>query len=252
MKRVILGLLAATLLVPVLAQKQKEKKESAGNILLVVTNHGRIEKLDKPTGYWMSEVSHAWTRFTDAGYTVTFASPKGETVPLDPRSFDLEDTDNKRMWNRGTILELAETKPLEEVDPAKFKAVYFAGGHGTMWDFPDSESLQKVTQAIWEKGGVVSAVCHGPAGLVNVKTGDGKYLVDGKKVAAFTNAEEQATGLAEAVPFLLESKLKERGATAETAANYKEKVVVDGQLITGQNPASAAGVADAVVEALKQ
>jgi putative intracellular protease/amidase len=254
------GLLAAFLIGAVaytgFAQKNGEDTKpapSAGNILLVVTNHGRLGDTNKPTGYWMSEVSHAWTRFTDAGYDVTFASPRGGVAPADPRSFDMDDQENSRMWSKRPVVEqIAATKPLAEVDASKYDAIYFAGGHGTMWDFPGSEPLQKVTQQIYENGGVVSAVCHGPAALVNVKTADGEYLVKGKKVAGFTNEEEMAAGLADAVPFLLQSKLHERGATVETAPNYQEKVVTDGRLVTGQNPASAAGTAEKVLRILKE
>lgn len=238
---------------PAMGQKQNEDKPAAGRILLVVTTHGRLGDADQPTGYWMSEVSHAWTRFTDAGYDVTFASPSGGPAPFDPRSYNLDDPDNKRMWSQRKIVDqIGATVSLADVDPAKYDAIYFAGGHGAMWDFPKSESLQKVTRNIYENGGVVAAVCHGPAALVNVKTADGKYLVDGKNLATFTNAEETSSGLTQVVPFLLQSKLEERGATVQTAPNYQKKVVVDGRLVTGQNPASAAGAADAVVDLLQQ
>lgn len=224
-----------------------------GQILLVVTNHDVMGDTGKPTGYWMAEVSHAWCVFTDAGYAVTFASPKGGIAPADPRSFDLSDADNKRMWSQRSVIEaLADTRPLTGVDPADYKAVYFAGGHGTMWDFPDSAALQKVTAAIYEQGGVVSAVCHGPAALVNVKLSDGKYLVEGKPVTGFSNAEEDAAGLTQAVPFLLESKLKERGGQVTVAENFKPHVVQADRLLTGQNPASSRPLAEAVVQRLSE
>lgn len=258
LKHLLAAIASLTFVIPAAAQPGNpdgKKSPAAGKILIVVTNHGRTSddpEKAKPTGYWLSEVSHAWTEFVDANYEVDFASPRGGIAPVDPRSFNTDDPGNKRMWGTRRVVEqLAETTPLAEVKPAEYAAIYFAGGHGTMWDFPDSKPLQDITQKFWEQGKVVAAVCHGPAALVNVKTGDGDLLVKGKQVAAFTNSEEKATGLDDDVPFLLETKLEEQGATVETAPNYQQKVVVDGRLITGQNPASAKGVAKAVVEALK-
>jgi putative intracellular protease/amidase len=137
------------------------------------------------------------------------------------------------------------------VDPSAYRAVFYAGGHGTMWDLPDDAGLARIATAIFEAGGVVSAVCHGPVGLVNVKLSDGSYLIAGKEVAAFTNDEERAMKLAEVVPFLLVDKLVERGARHRAAADWKPLTVVDGRLVTGQNPASAVGVAEAVVKLLQ-
>jgi len=136
------------------------------------------------------------------------------------------------------------------VDPARYAAIFYAGGHGTMWDLPDNATLGAITAAIYEAGGIAAAVCHGPAGLVNVKLSTGKYLVDGKDLAAFTDAEESAVGLTNVVPFLLASTLTARGARHKPAANWAANVVVSDRLITGQNPASARGVGEAIVSAL--
>lgn len=127
----------------------------------------------------------------------------------------------------------------------------FAGGHGTMWDFADNTELAKITADIYENGGVVGAVCHGPAGLVNVKLSNGKYLVDGKKINAFTNEEETAVKLEKVVPFLLESKLIERGAKFEKSGLWQPHVTVDQRVVTGQNPQSAKGVGEAILTELK-
>jgi putative intracellular protease/amidase len=127
-----------------------------------------------------------------------------------------------------------------------YQAIFFAGGHGTMWDFPDSPAVQRVTREIYERGGVVAAVCHGPAALVNVKLSNGDYLLKGKRFAAFTDDEERAVKLESVVPFLLASTMQARGGTHEAAANFQAKVVSDQRLVTGQNPASATGVAEAV------
>ena len=133
-----------------------------------------------------------------------------------------------------------------------YAAIFFAGGHGTMWDFPDDARLQRLTATIYEKGGVVGAVCHGPAALVNVKLSDGSYLVAGRTVAGFTNEEEEAVGLTKVVPFLLESRMIERGATITKAANFQAHSVADARVVTGQNPASATGVAEKIVGLLKR
>ncbi|HEU4537166.1 MAG TPA: type 1 glutamine amidotransferase domain-containing protein, partial [Polyangiaceae bacterium] len=138
----------------------------------------------------------------------------------------------------------------DQVDPAAYDAVFYAGGHGTMWDFPDDAALARIAAAVYERGGVVAAVCHGPAGLVNVKLSSGEWLVAGREVAAFTNDEERAVGLAEVVPFLLADRLVERGARHRPAPNFQANVVVSGRLVTGQNPASARGVGDAIVALL--
>lgn len=140
---------------------------------------------------------------------------------------------------------------LGELDPSRYSAVFFAGGHGTMWDFADSEAVQKTIRDIWEAGGIVSAVCHGPAALVNAKLSDGNYLVAGKKLAAFTDEEEAEVKYTQVVPYLLATTLKQRGALHQPAPNWSENVVTDGRLVTGQNPASAHGVGEAVVALLQ-
>lgn len=227
------------------------KPTTAGKILLIVTNHGKMGTTDKPTGYYLSEVTHAWVRFRDAGYDVEFASPKGGVAPMDPTSFKLDDADNKRFWSdRKNVEALAATKALSAVNAADYKAIYFAGGHGTMWDLPDSADVQNIIRETYEAGRIVSAVCHGPAALVNVKLTNGKYLVEGKALATFTDNEETSVGLEKVVPFMLETKLRERGAQVKTAPNQQKNVVKDGHLVTGQNPASAHGVAEEVIKLL--
>jgi putative intracellular protease/amidase len=153
--------------------------------------------------------------------------------------------------NSDKVAQIENTLSPDRINPADYAAIFFAGGHGTMWDFPDHAPLAKIASAIYEQGGIVSAVCHGPAALVNLKRSDGSYLIAGKNVAGFTNEEEKAVGLSEVVPFLLESTLIERGAIHTKAENFQPHVVVSDRLITGQNPASAAGVGEAIVECLK-
>ncbi|XP_066282809.1 uncharacterized protein [Branchiostoma lanceolatum] len=223
-------------------------------VLLVVTGHGQMGNTGNPTGWYLPEVAHPWKVFTEAGLKVTFASPKGGKTPLDPSSVEAFKADpicTKFMENKDVMGQLDTTTSLADVKPSDFKAVFFAGGHGTMWDFPDDVNVQKVAVAIYEQGGVVSSVCHGPAALVNVKLSDGSYLIQGKKLTGFTNAEETAVKLMEVMPFPMETKLRERGCDFVEAPLFTENVQVAGRLVTGQNPASATATAAAVVKAIK-
>jgi putative intracellular protease/amidase len=228
-------------------------------ILLVLTNEAKLGKTQGRTGFYLSEAAHPYDVFKKAGYKVTLASPLGGFAPLDPKSFDEKDPANAAFWKeygsgaeKNATLGVKETISLNEVNPADFSAIFFAGGHGTMWDFRGNKDVSRVTATIYEDGGAVGAVCHGPAALVDVKLTDGTPLVKGKKVAAFTNDEEEAVGLAGVVPFLLQSKLEEAGATHVAAENFAENAVADGRLVTGQNPASAAKTAELLVAALAQ
>jgi putative intracellular protease/amidase len=188
---------------------------------------------------------------TEAGFEVDFISPKGGVAPLDPESLDLKDPINAAFWNDPALRAKVETtRRPGDVDADDYAAMFFAGGHGAMWDLPDDAGLQKLAATIYESGGVVAAVCHGPAGLVNVRLADGSYLVAGKDVAAFTNDEERGAKLDTVVPFLLADTLIERGARHHPAANWQPKVVISDRLVTGQNPASATGVGEAMIELL--
>ena len=219
-------------------------------VLSVVTSNGVKGKSGIPTGFWLSELTHPLAKLEDAGIKVEFASIKGGLPPVD--GLDLDDAINARYWNDTNFSEaLNNTLCLDDVDASRYSAIFFAGGHGTMWDFPESTAVRKVTREIYEAGGVVSAVCHGPAALVNVTLGDGSYLVAGKKVASFTNGEEEEVEATDIVPFLLATTLAERGAIHHPAPNWNANVVVDGHLVTGQNPASAGGVGEALIKLLK-
>lgn len=219
-------------------------------VLMVLTSHAQLGDTGKPTGFFLGEVTHPLEVFEKAGLTVELVSIKGGEPPVD--GLDLDDPVNARYWNDPEFrAKLAATRKLADVNPTDYAGVYFSGGHGTMWDFPDDESVQKAARALYEAGAPVGAVCHGPAALVNVKLSDGSYLVDGKEVSAFTNAEEEKVGLTKVVPFLLATKLEERGAKHLPAPDFEKQVVVSWNLVTGQNPASAAGVAEKMVEMLK-
>lgn len=222
-------------------------------ILFALTSHDRKGPANSanaaPSGFYLSEVSHPHRVLREAGYTVDFVSPKGGKTQVD--GLDLSDPINATFWN-DTALRGATEKTLspEQVEPDSYAAIFYAGGHATMWDFPDCQALAAIAARIYERGGVVAAVCHGPAGLVNVKLTDGRYLVAGRDVSAFTNDEEHAVGLHDVVPFLLADKLEERGARHVPAPNFQAQVVVSERLVTGQNPASATGVAKAMLPLL--
>lgn len=219
------------------------------NALIVITSHDKLGDTGKKTGWYLSEVSHVYYPLVQAGFTVDFASPKGGAAPMDEVSRDLKDPQNKKFLEDKNILaQIQNTLPLEKVDPKKYHVVHFAGGHGTMWDFPDNETLQHIVASIYKNRGVVAAVCHGPAALVNVKLANGKYLVEGMRVCAFSNDEEKEVGLDKIVPFHLETKLKERGAKFHAGENWSTRVVVADRLITGQNPQSAAALAGKIIE----
>lgn len=219
-------------------------------VLMVLTSHAQLGDTGKPTGFFLGEVTHPLEVFEKAGLTVELVSIQGGEPPVD--GLDLDDPVNARYWNDPAFrAKLSATKKLADVTPTDYAGVYFSGGHGTMWDFPDDDAVQKAARELYEAGAPVGAVCHGPAALVNVKLSDGSYLVAGKEVSAFTNDEEEKVGLTKVVPFLLATKLGERGAKHLPAPDFEKQVVVSGRLVTGQNPASAAGVAEKMVEMLQ-
>lgn len=245
----VLGLATAAIShLPMNAQSTVEPKEK---VLFVVTSHDRIEKTGKPTGFYLSEVTHPWAILVAAGYDVDFVSPQGGKAPVD--GFNLDDPINRKFWeDPAWRAKIEHTKRPAEIDPVNYAAIHFAGGHGVMWDFPGDAALAGIAAKIYENGGIVSAVCHGPAGLVNIKLANGKHLVDGKRVNAFTNEEETEVGLSGVVPFLLETRLIERGAIFEKSAPWQSHAVVDQRLVTGQNPQSAQAVGEALREQLAQ
>lgn len=217
-------------------------------ILVGLTSHGDLAGL-RPTGYYLPEVAHPWLVFRTAGYDVDLVSTAGGEPPVD--GVDLSDPVQRDFTDDpGMRAKVRSTPRFADIDPADYDAILFAGGHGAMWDFPTDPDLARVTRDLFESGGVVAAVCHGPAALVGVTLSDGRPLVAGRRVSAFTDAEESAVGLAEVVPFLLQSRLEELGARHSGADDFQPHVVTDDRLVTGQNPASATGVARAVLAAV--
>lgn len=219
-------------------------------VLFVITSHGTKGDTGQKTGYFLSEVAHPWKVLTRAGYEIDFVSPLGGNSPVD--GFDLNDPVNKEFWeNEYYHDKISNSMKPSEVDPENYVAIYYAGGHGAMWDLPDNIEISGIAAKIYENNGVVGAVCHGPAGLVNIVLSDGSNLVFGKRVSGFTNEEEAIVGLTNVVPFLLEDKLKAQGAIFEKSAPWQVHVESDQRLITGQNPQSATSVGEAIKEALK-
>ncbi len=218
-------------------------------VLIVLTSHGQLGDTGKSTGFYLSEVSHPHKVLAEAGIEMDFVSPKGGAAPID--GVDRDDPVNAAFLDNPDLIGRTEnTLRPDQVDAADYGAIFYAGGHGTMWDFPANEPLQALARAIYEAGGAVAAVCHGPAGLVDIKLSSGAYLIAGRDVTGFSNAEEDAVGLSEVVPFHLESKLGERGGNYSAADNWQPHVVVSERVITGQNPASAPGVAAAIAKLL--
>lgn len=233
------------------ANAQTKKSIKMKKILFVVTSHDKKGNTGEATGYYLSEVAHPWEVLHNVGYEIDFVSPQGGKSPVD--GFNLQDTVNKKFWdNTKYRSKIENTMKPNEVNPKEYAAIFYAGGHGAMWDFADNEELSTIAQKIYENNGIVSAVCHGPAGLVNIKLSNGKHLVDGKKINAFTNEEEIAVKLENVVPFALETKLIERGAKFEKSGLWQEHVTVDQRVVTGQNPQSAHAVGEEVLKLLKK
>lgn len=212
---------------------------------MVVTNHTDMQE-GKKTGIWLSEFAEAYMAFQENGYEITVASPKGGTGPIDPGS--VGDQTPQEILDASKHLE--NTKKLDDVMAEGFEGIFLPGGHGTMFDLPDNQKLQQLLREFYEAGKIVAAVCHGPAGLVGATLSNGQPLVAGKRVNAFTDRDEEATGLGSYLPFLLESKIRDLGAIFVAAPNWSTHVEVDGNLITGQNPQSTLAVTNAVLSKL--
>ena len=223
-------------------------------ILMVVTSQATMGDTEIPTGLWLEELAVPYLRFTDAGADVTVTSIHGGKVPVDPRSTPPTGPEapvvERFLADPATARFLGKSLPLESVDATRFDAMFLPGGHGTMFDFPVSTALASALSRAWSAGRVLAAVCHGPAGLVSAVDSDGRPVVAGRRVSAFTNAEEEAVGLTRAVPFLLQSRLESLGARVETGPSFQPFAIADGRLITGQNPASARKVADLTLETI--
>jgi putative intracellular protease/amidase len=223
-------------------------------ILHVVTNVAHYADLTEPTGLWLGELTHAWQVFAEKGFEQRLVSPRGGWSPLEPRALKWPMLDRSaKAWlnDPASMALLANTASPEQIDSADFDAIYFTGGHAVMWDFPDDPGLQRLTREIFERGGIVSSVCHGYCGLLNTRLSDGSLLVAGRKVTGYSWMEEVLAGVAKKVPYDSEQQMKDRGACYEKAfLPFTSNVVTDGKLVTGQNPQSAKATAQQVAALL--
>ncbi|MCB5177202.1 type 1 glutamine amidotransferase domain-containing protein [Microvirga lenta] len=240
----------------------------APKVLIVATSHDRLGSAGHRTGVWLEELATPYYTLLDGGAEITLVSIKGGAIPWDPRSLPAEAGEGPgekpeeqqevpasvhRFLEDEQVMQLARNSPaLGSVDAASFDAVFLPGGHGPMWDAANDETLARLIGTMFDQGKVVAAVCHGPAGLVQAKRQDGRPIVEGLRVSAFTNTEEEAVGLTTVVPFLLEDRLKELGGRFERGPDWQPFAVQDRNLITGQNPQSSELVARHVLTAVER
>ncbi|MBK1872299.1 MULTISPECIES: type 1 glutamine amidotransferase domain-containing protein [Marinobacter] len=224
-------------------------------ILMVLTSHSQMGDTGHKTGFWLEEFTAPYYVFRDAGADITIASPKGGKPPVDPNS-EADDalTESTRRFQKDAHAReaLASTKVLSNVDMNEFDAIFYPGGHGPLWDLVNDTASIALIKAAYEQDKVIGAVCHAPAVFKHVEIKPGQNLVGGRQVTGFSNSEEEAVGLTNIVPFLLEDMLKENTATYSKGDDWAPHIVVDGKLITGQNPASSEGAAKAMVQTLQQ
>ncbi|MDQ6703350.1 MAG: type 1 glutamine amidotransferase domain-containing protein [Pseudomonadota bacterium] len=231
-------------------------------ILIIVTNADQFEKVGYRTGLWLGELVEFWEVAEEAGYQMDIASPSGGKIPIDPESLLITEIGDavglkgglsKHYEDSALMNLLNDTLKVSDVDAEAYDAIYMTGGHGVMFDFPKSASLAELTAKFYESGKIVSAVCHGPCGLLEVKLSSGEYLVNGKEVTGYSWAEEKVAKRDHAVSFSLEEELQKRGGRyGKAMMPFGVHVVEDGRLITGQNPRSAQDVGKAVVKKLKE
>lgn len=224
-------------------------------ILMVLTSHDQLGNTGKKTGFWLEEFAAPYFVFKDAGATITLASPKGGHPPLDPKSNDPEaQTDATRRFQEDPDAQtaLANTSVLTDISGDNYDAIFYPGGHGPLWDLAEDQHSIALIESMYAAGKIVGAVCHAPAVLQHTKSATGEPLVKGKHVTSFSNTEEDAVGLTDVVPFLVEDMLTTNGGQYSKADDWACYSVVDGTLITGQNPASSEAVAQAILEGLDQ
>jgi putative cofactor-binding repeat protein len=222
-------------------------------VLMVLTSHDRLGNTGKPTGFWLEEFAAPYYVLRDAGIDITLASPKGGQPPVDPKSDEPGAQTPAMKRFRGdpeAQRALANTVKLSSVSADDYDGVFFPGGHGPLWDLAEDRDALALIERLHAAGRPVAAVCHGPAVLRRAKGADGAPLVKGKTVTGFSNTEEAAVGLTDVVPFLVEDALKANGGRYSRAEDWASHAVVDGNLITGQNPASSEATARALLEAL--
>jgi putative intracellular protease/amidase len=222
-------------------------------ILMVLTSHDQLGNTGKPTGFWLEEFAAPYYVFKDAGAEITVASPKGGQPPIDPKSDEPSNqTEAMTRFKSDPAAQgvLAHTVKLSDVRADDYDTVFYPGGHGPMWDLTDDPTSIALIEAVYNAGKPVAAVCHAPAVLHRV-TYEGQPIVKGKRVTGFTNTEEEAVQLTNVMPFLVEDELKRLGGHYEKAGDWESFVIVDGRLITGQNPASSTAAAQELLRVLR-
>jgi putative intracellular protease/amidase len=230
-------------------------EECLMKVLMVLTSHDQLGNTGRKTGFWLEELAAPYYVFKDAGVQVTLASPKGGRPPLDPKSNEPNfQTDITRRFEKDADAnaQLDRTVRLESVKQEDYDTVFYPGGHGPMWDLVEDKHSIKLLESFLAAGKTFAVVCHSTGALRHVKTPDGKLLVESKTVTGFTNGEEEEVGLTKVVPFLVEDEMMTLGATFSKVKNWSVHTVADGQLITGQNPASSGPAARLLIDALKK
>ncbi|MDN5286669.1 MAG: putative intracellular protease/amidase [Mucilaginibacter sp.] len=233
--------------------KQTMNKTQSKKVLIIVTSFSEIKSTGKKTGTWIEEFATPYYLLTDQGIAVTIASPKGGVAPIDPKSAQPEysTASVKRFYSDAAAQErLNHTLTLDKVNAKDYDAIFYPGGHGPMWDLPDNSLSINLIESFYEQGKPVALVCHAPAALKNVKAKNGEPLIKGKQVSAYSNSEEIAGQSTAETPFSLEGMLKEKGANYVKGEDWKAYAIADGNLITGQNPASAQLVAEKIIASL--
>jgi len=221
-------------------------------ILVVLTSVEKYPNLDRATGLWLGEAVHFVKKVEAAGYRVDYISPKGGYTPIDPHSLSMaEPVDWEWYHDKKFMNRLGATLRPDQVQATDYVAIYYAGGHGVIWDFLDNPALQQLSQSIYESGGYVSSVCHGAIGLLNIKLENGNHLIEGKTVTGFSNEEEKLVELDEVVPYLTQTELEKRGANYRRAPEpWQSFAVEDARVISGLTRASSGAVADLLLKAL--
>ena len=217
-------------------------------------SHDQLGNTGQKTGFWLEELASPYYEYIDNGYDVTIASPKGGRPPVDPKSLQPENQteSTKRLQaDKSANEKLDNSLVLKDISSDDYVSLFLPGGHGPMWDLSQDNDLKRIVEEFYNKDKIISAVCHGPAGLLQATDKNGDSILKNKKVTGFTNEEEQTVKLDKIVPFSLESKMKNLGGNFEKTENFKPFVIIDGQIITGQNPASALVTARKVIEVLR-
>ncbi len=220
--------------------------------LFILTSHDKLGDTGKPTGFYWEELAAPYWILSDAGWQIELASIQGGKPPADPSSAEddaMTDDVRRLLADEAVMNKLENTTKVDDVEVSGCDIVFLPGGHGTMWDLPESKALGDLLGKAFDKGAVVGAVCHGPAGLLSARLSSGDPLVHGRRVAGFTNSEEDAVGLSDVVPFMLEDQLKAQGGKHQKGPDWQPFAVADGKLVTGQNPASSAEVARLMLQA---